>query len=189
MVYLSSSASLSLSQVETAVGSDAGGSPDDRQREPLQHQAGPHHGLQLRGVSMHRQRLRASVSQAAHHRHHIPAGPCMSSGKTWRIRMYIPRISHIRRPQQTFFCFRKENQQNERNPSETKSLPYICAASMYFFFVAAVYGMYVCVVCVWSSWCTAPRVATYPSFSCRYTLCIRVCLCFVLVFSFLWPYV
>lgn len=60
--------------METAVGGDAGTAAHDRQRQPLQHQAGPHHGLQLRGVPVHRLGLREAVSQAAHHRHHIPPG-------------------------------------------------------------------------------------------------------------------
>lgn len=61
-------------QVETAVGSDARTAAHDRQRQPVQHQAGPHHGLQLRGVPVHRFRLRAAVSQAAYHQHNIPPG-------------------------------------------------------------------------------------------------------------------
>ncbi|CAN0295617.1 unnamed protein product, partial [Ectocarpus fasciculatus] len=59
-------------RVEPAVASDAGRAPHDHQRKPLQHQAGPHHRLQLRGVSVHCFGVRATLSQAAHHWHHLP---------------------------------------------------------------------------------------------------------------------
>ena len=95
-------------QVEAAVGSDAGAAAHDRQREPVQHQAGPHHGLQLCGVPVHRLGFRAPISQAAHHRHHIPTGTTMV-GRGARTGSPLPRgVSRFF----SFFLFEHDKEGN-----------------------------------------------------------------------------
>jgi hypothetical protein len=48
--------------------------------------AGPGDGLLVRGVAVYFRGVRAAVQEAAHHEHHLPAGP------SWAVRSFAARV-------------------------------------------------------------------------------------------------